>query len=356
MWQAAIPAAVGLIGDIVGGMQSQGDRDRAGQAAQAAFDIINSIGAPPDLSKEIILQKFQEAGVLTPELEKKIDLGISQVAQVQEDQDLRDAQKESLTLLKERGRVGLTPEEKADFARIRSEAQRDSEAKRQQILQNMQARGMGGSGAELAAQLAESQAGANREADASLELGSLASQRALQAMAGTGQLAGQIRGQEFDINKAKAQAADEFKRFQVGQDIARQTRNVGTTNEAARQNLANKQRYMDLNTGMANEEMLRQNEAKRQYWQDQMNRAAVLSGSKMQESGYYGKRADDTADRYGRIGGGLSKGIGAIMGAQAGSPGARAEGQAEYEDILDQERSKRKKSRWQALSDSEGES
>jgi len=351
MWQAAIPAAVQVVGDIVGGLQSQGDRDRGNQAMQQAFDIINSIGAPPDLSKEIIFKQFQSAGILTPELEKQIDIGISQVSQISEDQDLRDAQKQSLRLLQERGKVGLTPEEKADMSRIRSEAQKDIEAKRQQILQGMQQRGLAGSGAELAAQLSESQAGANRESDASLQLGSLASQRALQAMADSGTLAGTIRAKDFDINKAKAQAADEFKRFQVSQDILRQTRNIGALNKAQISNLENKQDIMNVNTAMYNKEKLRQNEAKRQYWKDQIDIAKLLSGAKTSEGEYYSNKANDIADRYGKIGAGVSKGLGSYMSAQQSSPSARASSDAEYEDLLDQARYKRKAKQWENFSE-----
>lgn len=312
----ALPLVTGLapiVGGILGNLFGGSDRAKAEQAAQEAYRIIEELQLPPDLSQAVLLQKFQKAGVYTPELEQAINLGVSQVSQIQEDPALRQAQLQALSTLQERGKTGMTPEERLALNKIRTGIQRDLEGKRQQILQNLQARGMGGSGAELAAALQASQGSANQASEESDRAAAMASQQALAALTQSGVLGGQIRGQDFDINRARAAAADEFNRFNVEQQIARQARNIGSKNTAQQYNLSESQRIADANVSQGNRELLRQNDARRQYWKDLADRAGMLSKAKLGESNIYTGNAANTADTF--------QGIGSGIGAAAGAYG-----------------------------------
>lgn len=312
---AAGSVAGPILGGVLGGLFSGGARKKAEEQMRKALEEIEAVGAPPDLSREIILNKFQEAGLYTPELESAIDLGVSKVAQIQEDPALREAQTGALQLLQQRGKGGLNAEDRAAFNQLRSEVQRDSEAKRQQILQNMQARGLGGSGAELIAQLQASQSGDDRMSAEGDRIAATASQNALQAILQGGQLAGSVRGQDFDINQARAAAEDEVNRFNVQNAISRQSRNVGSKNEAQQSNLANKQNVMNMNTQQANQELYRQAEAKRQAWLDQMSRAQALANARTGQAQNYNQQADRTAQQWQSIGSGVGAGFGAMANA-----------------------------------------
>ncbi len=312
----------GIVGGFVGQDQASGDRNKGQGYAEGAFNELLGIGLPPDLAKEVIYQKFQEAGILTPQMEQEINLAHSKVAEAQEAPETRNAQMEALNQLKQLSRGGLGAQDRAALNQVRDQTQRDLEAKRQQILQNSQARGMGGSGNELISQLQASQAGANSASMEGDRLAAMAQERALQALGQSANLAGSVRSQDYNSQMQKASAEDELNRFNVQNQIARQQRNVGVNNLADAQNLANKQSISNSNVGLANQELYRQNEAKRTNWLDNINRSKIRSGADAGLGDIYQKRGDAKAkqvqDQYTAIGGFLEDAVKAV-GTMGGS-------------------------------------
>lgn len=309
---AAAAIAGPIIGGVIGNMASAADRRAAQDAAQRAFEIIDQIGAPPDLSREIIYDQFQQVGVLTPELEEAINVGVSKVAEIQEKPEFREAQLTALETLKERGRGGLSAEDRAALNQIRSQVAQDQEAKRQQILQAFAQRGQLGSGQELAAQLSAQQQGAQIASQQGDQLAAMASQRALEAMMQAGQLGTQVRGQEFDVEQAKASAADAFKQFDIQNAIARQQRNIGAKNVAQESNLATQQRIAEQNVAQKNAELLRQAEARRQKWLDELSFAQAKAGTQAGIGASKERAADRSAQMWQSIGSGVGSGAGAL--------------------------------------------
>ena len=310
-WVAAGMAGSSLLGGILGNVFSSGDRDKAYQAYQQALADINAVGAPPDLSQQILMNHLKSAGVLTPQMEQVINQSPSQVAQISEDPNLKSAQMSALSMLAQRGQTGLSPEDKASFNQMRSQVAADNEGKRQQILQSFQARGQGGSGSELAAAL---NANANAQNQASQEgdrLAGLSSQRALEAMVASGQLGGQIRAQDFNVANTKAQAQDAINRFNTANQIGMQSRNVAAGNQAQQYNLANNQRISDYNTTLDNNELLRQNQAKQQYWDNLLKYGQAKAGAQNNIGNFYGGQANQTAQQWQSMG----TGLGGVLGA-----------------------------------------
>jgi uncharacterized iron-regulated membrane protein len=84
----------------------------------------------------------------------------------------------------------------------------------QQAASNSQRYGGGG---ELAAQMMAQQGGANTAAMAGAQNASDARSRAIAAMAKSGQMAGDIRGQQFSEQAARAQSQDAINRFNASQ-------------------------------------------------------------------------------------------------------------------------------------------
>jgi len=316
---ALIGAAVvaPILGGIIGNMSSASDRKKAQAANDKALKSIEAVGAPPDLSKQIILNEYRQAGILTPELEQNIDAGVSRVSQIKEDPALREAQMKALDLISKRGVTGLGPEDRAALNQIRSRVQQDMQAKSAQIQQNMQARGIGGSGADLAAQLSNAQAGAQQASEQSDTIGAQASQRALQALQASGTLGSQIRGQEFDINKAREGAADEFRKFDVQNQLGVQSRNVGAKNQAQQFNLTNLQDIMNRNTQAQNSEKARQMQGQQMNWESQLARGGALAGALNQSANVAQQRAAQTGQMWSNIG----SGVGSAAGAGAGFVG-----------------------------------
>lgn len=303
----SLAASVG--GAVIGNIASSSDRAKAQQAMQEAYQQILSVGAPPDLSAEIVRQKLKSAGVYTPQLEDAIQQDSTQFSKIQEDPKLRDAQLKSLQVMQQRGEGGLTAADRAAFNETRRNVERESEGKRQQILQNFAARGMGGAGAELAAQLNSAQGGDERLASEGDRLAAIASQNALQSTAQAGALGGQIRGQDFDVAAKKASAADELNRFNTQNQIARQQRNVSSQNQAQTTNLAEQQRLSDYNTQMANAELDRQAKARQDLWQNQMAAAQAKSNALIGQGQVSAANAARTAGTYQGIGSGIAGGL-----------------------------------------------
>ena len=278
------PFTVASIGaPIVGGLLGSSSAKKAAAAqvaaARQALDQLNAIGYPPDVSKEIILQRYQSEGTLTPELMQSIDLAASEVANIQEDPSLRNAQMEALNTLGQVSRGGLRAEDRAAYNELRQKTQQDAEAKRQQIIQAMQARGMGGSGNELIAQLQAGQAAEDQASAQADRLAAQASQNALQALNQRLAGAGNVRGQDMSAAQMKAQAIDDRNRFMYQNSMNVQQANINARNAAQQANLQNTQRLSEMNTTQGNEELQRQNQAKRQYFQDQLGLAQAKAGA-----------------------------------------------------------------------------
>jgi len=300
----------GLAGDIFGSIFSADERDAANAAYQQAIDQINAVGAPPELAREIILKHFDQAGLYTPQLEEAINLGVSKVSQIQEDQKSKQAQDEALQLIGQRARTGLTPEDRSAFNQLRRETQREAEAKRQQILQNFQARGQAGSGAELAAQLSSAQSGDEKLAAAGDNISAEASRRALESLSAYSGAATNARGQSFDIDRAKAAAEDDFSKFNTQNQISRQARNVASQNDAAKQNLSEKQRIADSNVNVDNTQTMNRVAQKQADWGNKLGYAKTQNNALMSKAAQDEKNADRIASNWSNVGGGISDFLG----------------------------------------------
>jgi hypothetical protein len=308
----AIAAAAPAVGGLLGRLFSGGARKKAEELSNQAFAEIDALGLPPNEAMPLLLEKFKSAGMYTPELEQGINHEVSKVAGIKEDPMLKDAQMRALETLQKTGRGGLSASDRAAFNKLRQDTQRDAEAKRQQIIQNMQARGQAGGGAELAASLLSSQAAADEQSAGGDRLASAASERALQAIMGAGDLGGRVRGQDLDFNKTTAAAQDEMERFNIQNAINRQSRNVGSKNQAQQSNLAQQQAIMDANAQMANQEQARQSQARQAYYQDLANRANMRGQARLGQANIQSGKAAQTAQTFAGIGSGVGAAAGAI--------------------------------------------
>lgn len=309
MGAAAVPALINAGGSIIGGLAGRSASSSASDSQRAAIDRMarayEEIGMPPETYKPLILKELQQAGILTPELEQEIKLGPSAVSSVKTDQALKEQQLNALKELKDRGGAGLTPEERAQFAKMQQQVGADEESKRQQILQQSAMRGQSGGGQELAAQLLSSQASANQASQAGMELSGQASQRALQAMLQGGQLAGNVQQQQFGQDIQRSQAQDEFNRFNTQNQIAQQSRNIGVKNQSQAANLQNLQNIQNTNVGQYNQELRRQQDARQQYWDSRLRQAQGISGNQQSAAQQYGQQAERTQNAAGTITGGI---------------------------------------------------
>lgn len=312
MWEAIGAVAAPIVGSIIGSHIAAGDRENAGKYQQQALDVLMQAGAPPDVAKALVLKEYQARGIPLMELEPEVENVVSQMAQVKEDPSTRQAQMQALQSLQQVGASGMRPEDRAMMLELQDQAAQEAKSQQQAVLQNMQQRGMAGSGAEVAALLGSQQGAANQGMRNAMKVSSDASQRALQALAQSGSLGGNIRSQDFNVEQSKAEAQDQMNRFNTQNQIARQQRNIATTNEARMKDWANRQSIDQKNVDLYNAEQERQNAAKQWMYQADLKRRGAQSDALKGVSQYHQNRADRTQDLYSNIGSGVAKGIGAF--------------------------------------------
>lgn len=186
---AVLPAILSEIGEAV----AAGDERRAEELRAQYRAEIERIQGP----------QFEQATAQ--------EVGPSAMGGVSTDPALRAAQMSALRRLQEVGDLGgMDPESKAALAEAQQEGMRQEQAQRAAIMSSARARGMGSSGQTLNAALIGQQGSADRQAMAGVQAAADARRRAMAALTQSGQLAGQVRGQEWGEQTDKARAADEI--------------------------------------------------------------------------------------------------------------------------------------------------
>jgi hypothetical protein len=180
---------------------------------------------------------------------------------------------------------------------------------REAILQNAQARGVAGSGLELAQSMLAQQQASNRAAQQGLDVASMAQQRALQAILQGGQLGGQIRGQDFEEQARVAAAKDAIAQFN-----AQNQQQVNLANSAARQqanmfNLGLKQDVANANTNIRNQQEMYNKGLHQQDFENRYRKAGGVAGGYNNLASLYGNQAQN---RLNFVGGLIESGAKAI--------------------------------------------
>lgn len=315
-----LSAGASVLGGLFGQGAAAGDRQASRDAYQRAQAALDAIAAAPDESKPLLLQKYRSEGTLTPQLEQAIQQGPSAAAAVTTDPALMKAQMGALQSLQQQATGGMTPQARAALNQTRREAETEATGRQQALMQQMQTRGLGGSGAELAAALQGGQSSASRAAEESDRLMAQNASQAQAAALSSGQLGGQMQQAQFGQNMAKAQAQDELNRFNVQQQAGAQQRNVGSSNQAQAANLANTQNIGNANVGQANQEQLRQSQARQQKYAQDLALAQAKAGSANQYGQQMGNLANQTAQSWANIGSGVGGALAGAFGPKQQAP------------------------------------
>lgn len=317
-----LSAGVSVVGGLIGQGAASGDRAQAQQAYQAAQAALQAVGNAPDESKALLLQQYRDAGTLNPQLEQAIQQGPSAAAGVTTDPALQSAQMGALQSLQQQATGGMTPQARAALNQVNQQAGQQAQAQSQAVMQQMRARGQGGSGAELAAALSGGQNAANMASQQSDQIMAQNQNAAQQAALSSGQLGGQMQAQQFGMNMAKAQAQDQLNRFNVQSQQQAQQANVGAQNQAQAANLANLQNVGNANTSSANQELNRQAQAAQQQWQSNLALAQAKAGASSQFGNQMNQQGQQAAQSWSNIGSGVGTGLATAFGPKASSGGS----------------------------------
>jgi hypothetical protein len=241
--------------------------------------------APKPEELKVQLQQLVQQGVITPAQAETVLLEQSAYSTIDADPRLRAAQLDALTAIEEQAASGgFDARGRANLAEVQSQQATFNRGQQEAIAANARARGVGGSDLEFVQRMIAQQSGADRAASAGVQTAALAEQRRADALRDAANLSGSIRGQDFQQDAAKAEAADAIARFNAAnrQDVV--NRNVAATNTAQAANLAEKQRVADTNVGIRNEQETRNKRVPLDVFQARMGQFGAESQNAAMEA------------------------------------------------------------------------
>lgn len=306
----AIMAGSSLLGGYMANQQSKKAEAAQAAAINNAINQLNAVGIPPVEAQEIVMKNPELVYQFSPELMQAVQLEQTKMGQVQTDPRLAQAQMDALSALQERAQGGMTPEDIAQFRNLQRQVSGQAAARDASILQNMQERGVAGSGAELASRLASSQQAQQMAAQSADELAAQNYQAKMQALQAAGQMGGQMRGQEFEEQAKKATAEDMMKQFNAQYLAQARQQNVQAQNEAAQQREKYKQDIANKVAENANQEAMYNKGLIQKKYENEMAKAGAVSniyGQQAQLIGAAGAaKAKNTMDMFSGAGTGIA--------------------------------------------------
>jgi hypothetical protein len=313
-WGAAIG---GVAGGLIG-LFSGGDDDQLKKEAMALYDKFG----PVDLSSPVVINQLKQAGVLSPAMEQSIALNQDKILKYKETHpEDKQNQEFAMNALKQMSQNGMSAQDLAQFNQMRSQVASDTNAKTQQLLQQAQMRGQLGSGDTLASQLLTTQADgqiASKQADALAAAAGAARQSALTNYAN---LANTVRTQDSAADTTNNQNELIRRQFLDSNSLARNQRNTAATNNADLYNVSRQQGVADANTKAANAELYRQVQAKRDYFNDQLNYSNAKAGAMFTAAGVDMKNNAQNAQSTQNMISGLGSMAGTVKGLSSSSGG-----------------------------------
>lgn len=322
---AAVVGGTVAAGAIGSSMAADAQRDAAKsaeQTARGAQRMVMGVELPEIEKQRIALEELAVQGELEPEMLQALELAPSSMEEISTDPRLAAAQMKALETLGEISEGGMTEGDMAALETARRQVDADQTAREQAILQDMQQRGISGSGMELAMKLQAAQGSADRQGAASLDQVQAAQQRALQALSQEAQLAGAIRGQEFGEDAQIAAAQDAIRQFNLQNQQRVQDTNVNLRNQAQGANLAARQAAADANVALRNQQQMYNKELEQQRYQNELNRASAAAGLAQGVAQAQRDMGAANANQISGITSAITSGIG-LAGSMANKPAAK---------------------------------
>lgn len=268
-----------IVGGEIGRQESKRDRRKEREYLQKIIDYWQNMDSPTEGDLTVDMKDYDPAI-----LEQFAGIDGTAHDQISLDPSTRNAQMQALSYMQNLGQEGgMDSVDRARMAQILGEADTRSRGARGAIKQDMQQRGVSGSGLEMVQQQM-----ANQQASQNAYLGGVntaaeAQRRALQAMQGAGQMGGQIRGQDYQIQSGRANAMDAINKFNSGQRQDMLTRNVDRQNQV---NVGN--------TDMGNKQTVMNRDAKQKVFDNALARGGGMSAAYGGMADRYKQQGQDT--------------------------------------------------------------
>ena len=302
--------------------------DKADKLRQQAIDAFGAIKTPELSALQVQLDKYVQAGKITPEEAEATLLNSNAFNSIKTDPSLVGAQKQALQQLQDTANEGgLTAIDKSRLQDITDRQNQEARSGNEAIMQNAQARGVGSSDLSTVNQLINSQSAADRASRAGTDVAAQAQARALQALQAAGQLGGQMEAQQFGEGAQKAQAQNAIDAFNAQTQNQFNLTNTLAANQAQYANLENAQDIANKNTSTQNQGKIYNSGMVQQQFQDELAKAQGKAGTLNSWAGDAQKQSQNEAAADMALTGQLiNAGATAAGGAFGGGAGAGGAG------------------------------
>lgn len=254
MMGSAVPGIGTVAGGLLGGALGYfgGADDNSSEEYDKMMQRLDGVNIPGIDQLTFTPEELQYLGDFTPEELQAYALQKSEMENINRDPRLRQEQMKALDQVSQLADRGFSDEDMMAFNVARQQAAGEAEAKQGQILQNMQQRGQGGSGAELIARLTSSQNSANQLSLEQQKQAIAQAEARKQALNMLANQAGSLRSQDFGEESAIASASDLVNRINQQNQQNVSNTNVGNRNQARSGNLTRRQNMSDSNVDIRN--------------------------------------------------------------------------------------------------------
>ncbi len=275
---ALIAGGAGTVAGGLMGYLTRPDLSASTQSAklQALTALLNR---PPEIP-EVELQKYStpEAlaylGNFTPEELQATGLPAGVINQA-----MRTKQLQALGGVEQLSQAGLSAIDRAALSEIQNQIAMQERGQRESILQNMAQRGLSGSGQELAAQLASSQAASQMASSQGMQQAAQAQQARINALSNLSNMASGIEQTDFQRQAQKAQAQDVINQFNTQNRNVAKLRNLDLQQNLQSEFDRERNRIAQANTDLMNKQIM----------QNQVNRPLAQYGLQTQYTSALGQ-------------------------------------------------------------------
>lgn len=265
---------------------------QTGAQDQAQQDINSAVGAYNGLTPP----SFSPVDYQGPELATEGPSAMGSVTTNPANNAAQQAQLAALSRLSANG--GRSAASDANLASIQANENANAKGQRDAIMQSAAARGQGGSGASLLAQLQGAQSSTDRQSAEDLGVAGQQASTAIGAGQAAAGIGANMENQQFGEGAAKAQAADSIARFNAGQQQAVNDATASAKNSSQTMN----------NFQMP-----------QQTYSDQAQKAGGQAGAYEAGTNYYSNQANIAAQQQGNVAGNVVKAGTAVLPYAAAS-------------------------------------
>lgn len=305
---------MGLLDTLTGGKNKAAEE--ALKRAEAAFSGIDVPTAAQLTLPE--LQKYVQAGILTPEQAKTALIQGNAYQDIKMDPASIMAEQDSLNKLKGVSEAGgMTPQMQAQLTAALDKVATETRGNNAAITDQFSQRGIPASLMAEASMKQEAGDSARTAALTGTQAAGQAEQNAINAMMNEGNLASSMHGQQYSEQANKAAAENAMRQWNAGATNTTAEANANRATEANRMNLENAQNVSNQNTSDVNKRTAYNANIPETIFGNKVTKASGQAGVNRDQSNMYGNQGNQI---LGLIGAGVGATANAFAPGAGGAP------------------------------------